>query len=271
MKYMGSKQRIADEILFAIYIHAKPTDTFVDLFCGGCSVIERVDPKQYRRIANDKNIYLIEMFRLLVNTIDTDRNKTVEEIRDCLAADGRFPLHITKELYSLYRNRYHDCEKGESNLPLSNELAQIGWAGWMGSFNGRFFSGGYAGHEVKIKSGATRDYIREQIDNTLRQIPALKEVDFHYEDYADVSIPLNAIVYCDIPYRGTKQYETSKNFDYNRFYEWCRQNHDKYQIFVSEYAMPDDFECIWEKSVTTTINPNKTLKPVEKLFKIVNP
>lgn len=268
---MGSKQRIADEILSAIYTHSKPTDTFVDLFCGGCAVIERVDPTQYHRIANDKNPYLVEMFRSLVDKIDTDKYKTVEEMRDCLANGCPcFPLHITKELYSLHRNRYHDCEKGEPVMHLPSELAQIGWAGWMGSFNGRFFSGGYAGHEVKIKSGATRDYIREQIDNTLRQIPALKGVEFHHEDYADVPIPLNAIVYCDIPYRGTKQYETSKNFDYDRFYEWCRRNRDKYQIFVSEYAMPDDFECIWEKSVTTTINPNKTLKPVERLFKITN-
>lgn len=269
---MGSKQRIADEILSAIYAHAKPTDTFVDLFCGGCSVIERVDPNQYRRIANDKNPYLVEMFRSLVDKIDTDRNKTVEEMRDCISNGGcpRFPLHITKSVYSSFRSRYRKFENDPTLSPHPVDLRHIGWVGWMGSFNGRFFSGGYAGHEVKIKSGATRDYIREQIDNTLRQIPALKGVEFHHEDYSDVNIPLNAIVYCDIPYRGTKQYETSKNFDYDRFYEWCRQNRDKYQIFVSEYAMPDDFECIWEKSVTTTINPNKTLKPVEKLFKIKN-
>lgn len=268
MKYMGSKQRIADDILSVIHQHVKPTDTFVDLFCGGCSIIERVDPKKYRRIANDKNIFLIEMFKSLVGQFSNTRMTDVEKMRKRLDEIGFFATHLSKEEYSEHRDLYHKFNKGLIGLHPERDMARVGWYGWMGSFNGRFFSGGYAGHEVKIKSGATRDYIREQIDNTLRQVPALKGVEFYREDYDRLDIPIGSIVYCDIPYRGTKQYETSKDFNYENFYEWCRSNRHRYQIFISEYNMPDDFECIWQKSVTTTINPNKTLKPVEKLFRI---
>ena len=63
---MGNKQKIADEILTVIFNDSKKTDTFVDLFCGSCSVIERV-PDSYIKIANDKNKFLIEMFKSLVN------------------------------------------------------------------------------------------------------------------------------------------------------------------------------------------------------------
>ena len=48
MKYMGSKARIVHEILPIML--DKEHDTFVDAFCGGCSVIENV-PNTYRRIA----------------------------------------------------------------------------------------------------------------------------------------------------------------------------------------------------------------------------
>ena len=64
MKYMGNKQKIADEILTVIFNDSKKTDTFVDLFCGSCSVIERV-PDSYIKIANDKNKFLIEMLKSL--------------------------------------------------------------------------------------------------------------------------------------------------------------------------------------------------------------
>lgn len=77
MKYMGSKARIVHEILPIML--DKEHDTFVDAFCGGCSVIENV-PDTYRRIANDKNRYLIEMWKHLQN-------------------DGFVFSHISKETY----------------------------------------------------------------------------------------------------------------------------------------------------------------------------
>ena len=59
MKYMGNKRRIVNDILPIILEH-NTNNIFVDLFCGSCSVIQNV-PITYKRIANDKNKYLIEM------------------------------------------------------------------------------------------------------------------------------------------------------------------------------------------------------------------
>ena len=56
---MGSKRRIVNDILPIILEH-NTNNIFVDLFCGSCSVIQNV-PITYKRIANDKNKYLIEM------------------------------------------------------------------------------------------------------------------------------------------------------------------------------------------------------------------
>lgn len=60
---MGNKQKIADEILTVIFNDSKKTDTFVDLFCGSCSVIEQV-PDSYIKIANDKNKFLEEQLQV---------------------------------------------------------------------------------------------------------------------------------------------------------------------------------------------------------------
>lgn len=38
-------------------------------------------------------------------------------------------------------------------------------------------------------------------------------------------------------------------------------------VLVSEYWMPDDFECIWSKTLKCTLDKNSRTDKVEKLFK----
>lgn len=52
------------------------------------------------------------------------------------------------------------------------------------------------------------------------------------------------------------------------FWQWCRekvqQGHD---IFVSEYQAPEDFICVWEKQVNSSLTKNTGAKKnVERLF-----
>lgn len=58
MKYMGSKRKIANDILQIILKDRK------DNQCGGCNVIDKVEGK---RIANDYNEYVYAMWEALVN------------------------------------------------------------------------------------------------------------------------------------------------------------------------------------------------------------
>ena len=239
MKYLGGKSKIVGNIL-PIMLNNYNGDTFVDVFCGGCSVIENV-PNTYRRIANDKQKYLVAMWKSLTN-------------------DKMFPMHIEKSLYDKVR----DCAYGR-NCDFDDDF--VGWVGFMASFNGRFVDAGYSGHNVLLKSGKKRDYITENINNTLKQVDKLKGVEWHYGDYFECPIPKNSLIYCDPPYCGTKQYMTSKNFDYEMFYDWCRaMKEDGHTVFISEYNMPSDFKCIWEKEITNSMNPTITKKLIERLF-----
>lgn len=288
MKYLGSKSRIVGEILPIMLKEMNGRNAFVDAFCGGCSVIQNVPPKYYR-IANDKQKYLISMWKSLV--------------------DGKeFPQRIERDYY----NKVRDCYNGKNN-DYEDDL--VGWTGFMGSYNGRFYDGGYSGHAVPTKPSLkqsstnvedndsledmrkklgntdqpipfgelnkrlstpqpknkeevkTRDYIQENIKNIMKQVPYLKGVDFQSGDYWEIKMPDHSLIYCDIPYRDTKQYATSKGFDYEKFYEWCRQMTRKgHKVFVSEYWMPEDFKCVWQKELTNSMHPTKTKKPIEKLF-----
>lgn len=239
MKYMGSKNRISKSIL-PIILKDRTDEYYIEPFVGGCNLIDKVSGK---RIGGDNNYYLIEMWKGLQN-------------------NNKRPHTITKDLYSSARNEYNLIKKGkEIDREFSDFL--IGWIGWMGSYNGRFFDGGYSGHSV---GKTNRDYISEQIRNTESQIDKIGSVIFKHSSYENLDIPKGSIIYCDIPYNNTKKYSTSKGFDYDKFWEWCRVISEDNKIFISEYEAPDDFKCIWEKEVTNSMNTTKTYKPTEKLF-----
>lgn len=243
MKYQGSKNRIASDIIPIMTNGMKKGDYFIELFCGGCNLIDKI-PQDFKRIANDNNEYLIEMWKSLQN-------------------GWNGPEVIDRELYTKARDAFN--KKDYSTF----SKGELGWIGHMASFNGRFFSGGYSGHNVKISDGKSRDYISESIRNIKAQLPLIKNIEFMSEEYDKIILPPSdrCVIYCDIPYQNVKQYSTSKKFDYNRFYEWVRTHKKEgYKIYVSEYDMPSDFKVVWEKPILCSINQTITKKPIEKLF-----
>lgn len=234
MKYMGSKARIAKEILPIILKERKENQWFVDLFCGGCNLLDKVDG---RRIGNDYNQYLIALW------------KGLQEDREII-------LDIDKELFSKGRDQFNSREN------YGYDDFTIGWIGFMGGFNGRFYGGGYSGQH------GNRDYVKEQINNTLKQKEKLKDVKFFNRKYSEFNFKESCIIYCDPPYQGTKEYDTKEKFNHEEFWQWCRDTAKKgHQVFVSEYNAPNDFECVWSKEVKVSIRPTKTLTQTEKLFR----
>ncbi len=230
---MGSKTRIADLIL-RIILKNRQNRIYVEPFTGGCNTLCKVFG---HRIGSDINKYLIAMWKGL------QENK-------------ERPYVIPWELYDEARQEYNN----QTNIQFDDFL--IGWIGWMGSYNGRFFDGGYSGHDVK-----GRDYISEQIRNTESQINRIKDVEFYCADYEILQLPTHSLIYCDIPYKGTKQYACSMGFNYKRFWNWCRKVHSEgHIIYVSEYTAPEDFYCVWGKEITNSLHTKNTYKATEKLF-----
>lgn len=243
MKYMGSKSRIAKHIVPIIqkYIDDNEITKYYEPFCGGCNVIDKI--KCERKYASDLNKYLIELLSYVAN-------------------GGKLYDSVDRNLYNKARAAVNSGDTSEF------EDWQIGNIGFIASYNGRWFDGGYAkpGYE-KTKNGERyRDYYKEAKENIMKQAPSLNGIKFKSCSYDSVN-PNNCLIYCDPPYSNTKQYSNSTNFDYEKFWETMREWSKNNIVIISEENAPDDFECIWQQEVSRSIKATDKSKSVEKLFK----
>lgn len=233
MKYMGSKNRIAKDILPIILHGRKPDQWYVEPFVGGANMIDKVTGL---RIGADINEHLIELLKQM-SLGWKPPYLSREEVTD---------IKEDKDLYSKHL---------------------VAWAGLGCSYCGTWF-GGYAGKTV-TKSGQIRDYIAEAINNFAVQALKLKGVVFIHSSYEVLEIPPNSIIYCDPPYKGTEGYRVK--FYHEAFWQWCRDMTDAgHSVYISEYSAPEDFICIWQKELSSSLSANgKTggsKKSIEKLY-----
>lgn len=244
MKYLGSKSRIAKHIVPIIQkcIDDNKITKYYEPFVGGANVIDKI--KCINRYGSDKNKYLIALLRY------------VQQERELLD-------DVPRQLYNEVREAYNN------NLNIYEDW-YIGMVGFLASYNGRWFDGGYAqpGYENTKNGKRYRNYYQEAKNNIIQQIPNIRNVEFAVADYRDYNFnDIEAsVIYCDPPYANTKGYETSKNFNCDEFWNTVRKWSVSHYVLVSEEDAPDDFVCIWEKSVPRSIKATDKSKSIEKLF-----
>lgn len=242
MKYMGSKSRIAKFIVPIIqcYIDSNDTDNYYEPFVGGGNVIDKI--RSDHKYASDLNPYLIALLRHV-------------------QAGGQLYDSVPKELYDEARMAYYTGDTTKF------DLWQIGNIGFLASYNGRWFDGGYAkpGYE-KTKCGTRyRDYYKEASANLIKQSKKLQGITFKTCDYRDAN-PHGYVIYCDPPYAETKQYANAQKFDYSEFWDIMRKWSADNIVIVSEQAAPDDWVSIWEHDVSRSIKATDKRIATEKLF-----
>lgn len=242
MKYMGSKSRICKYIVPIIqqYIDNSGFNYYYEPFVGGANVIDKI--RCDNRYGSDLNPYLIAL---------------LSRVRD----GGGLYSDVPREQYNKFRAVYNS---GDTS---SFENWEIGNVGFLASYNGRFFDGGYAkpGYE-KAKNGLRyRDYYQEALNNLLKQAENLSGIEFECRDYREFT-PHRCVVYCDPPYANTKEYSNSTQFDYEQFWQTMRDWSTDNIVIISEQNAPADFECIWEQNVRRSIKARDKSVSTEKLF-----
>lgn len=251
MKYMGSKERIAKFIVPILQnkIDEKGISTYIEPFCGSCAIIEKIIAKN--RLASDRNEYLIALLKYVQK-------------------GGDLPNEVSRELYNDVRNAYRNKDFSKYSMEMQ------GIVGFLASYNGRFFDGGYAraGHE-KTKNGEVyRDYYSESKRNIEAQREKLQGIEFKSCEYQEVLNNLSGnetcVVYIDPPYKDTKGFVTSKNFNYNDFWSIIRKVSKEHFVFISEESAPDDFEIVWQKETLRSIKSTDKSTSVERLFVFKN-
>lgn len=232
MVYLGSKNRISKYLkpIIESYI-TEETNAYVEPFVGGANMIDKID--FHTKIGYDNNKYLIALLKQAQSDMSV------------------FPETISEEEYKKVKNEkdsYPDW--------------YVGLVGFCASFGSKWF-GGYGRNSDKSSVSNAR------IRNLKKQAPSLIDINFNSESYDSIQyedVP-KMLIYCDPPYAGTTKYHN--DFDHEPFYEWCKDvaKHG-HTLLISEYAMPEEFVCIWEREHCCKIDGvnTKDTTRIEKLF-----
>ena len=237
MRYVGSKNKLSKDLAPIIqgYIN-KDTKGYLEPFVGGANMIDKIQCSN--KIGCDIHRQLIALLQY------------AQEYGDLL------PERILEDTYNEVKNNKEKYEDW-----------YLGLVGFCSSFGAKYF-GGYARDGKGDNSGK---WSAGAIKNLKKQIPKLKNIKFQCCSFLD--LPKDKIsgyvIYCDIPYKGTTKYKTEE-FPYEKFYEWAKEMSIHNTVLISEYNMPDDFECIWEKELKTSlgsgVNKDSDRNRIERLY-----
>ena len=246
MVYQGSKNRLAKYIVPIIqkYIDDNNIKTYIEPMCGGANIIDKI--KCNRKIGADINEDLISLL------------KYVQFDNDISIA----PVECTFEHYAKVR----EDRKSETHKYSPEYIALIGY---MASYGGRYWDGGFARNSRSDDRNASTIKYQNNLKNLKDQAPNLFGIEFECCDYTKFSNYKNCLFYFDPPYKGTKKY-SKQSINYDEFYDFLRTLSKNNIVLISEYNMPDDFKCIWQKERKVQQKSDRLSadKAVEKLFVI---
>lgn len=211
MQYFGGKARIAKPLAEYLNSQLKEGQPFVDLFCGSCNVVSKIDTNRIR-IANDLHYELISLLKS--------------------AQNGDFkPVRISEEEYKAIKKDQNE------NYPAWFR----GFVGFGLSFSGKWFKG-------FARNSRGDDYFSNAVNSIRKKSEKLLGVEFSNNSYKDVVLPENSVLYCDIPYKNSIRYSVG-DFNHEEFYKWAEQKQlEGFTVLVSEYGknVPEGWEIVWQ-------------------------
>ena len=239
MRYLGGKGRIAKKLAHAILSHTSRRESYWEPFVGGGGMASQMG--QHFDIAYYSDIH-----------------KDLILMWEAVLMEGWEPPSVVS--YEQYQE-----------LRYSKEPSAVrGFVGFGGSFGGRWFEG-YARGGYN-SDGSPRNHMAESSRAVIKGSKTMRARTATHVFQADaltITPTPGAVVYCDPPYGGTKNYSQVDQLDYRRFWEtaeeWATLGAD---VFVSEYSAPSGWTCIWEQSLRSNVRVGSSDRhtAVERLF-----
>lgn len=277
LPYMGSKSKIARWVVERL----PDGDTLYDVFCGGCAITDyAMRARKYKSYVVNDITNIGYVFKKALEggfkneTRWIDRKTYFEELEDpyvylCFSF-GNNP--VCRYAYAVelepWKKALHWCyvfndpslmhEYGV-DIPVCDDKA--GYRKWIRN-NETYIRERYCSwvnahrDEIEEKSGLKIRLERLESLGRLQRLQSLENPSSNLHifqgDYRDIVIPKSSgVVYCDPPYRNTRQYydmeegekrDLTKTFDYDKFYAWCEYQSyvNRNPVFVSSYDLPSD-------------------------------
>ena len=276
--YMGSKNALAERIVALL----PSASHLIDVFAGGCAVTHcAMKSGKWQHVhANDINDMIVGAFRRAINGefIGERRWVSHEEFNRVRDTDAyasicfSFGGNMSSYSYSpanedLKRALHYAISLGDTAPFLTLTGIDLTPVLTISDLRERYLKA----KQLSRKNGIIIKIRHFDSINRLNSLAtAFSEEEKHRltigsVDYAEVGIPSDSVIYCDPPYRGTGVYHKAKGFNHDRFYEWALRQ--TVPVFVSEYAMPEEFVEVaaWQKRCTMSQTSN-SLRTTEKLF-----
>lgn len=225
MNYMGSRRKAAPVIVPIInkYITLNKITKIYDCCCGGA--------------------YMTDKF-FCDDITAIDLSPSLISLHQQAQSDfSKIPLEGSREYWDKAYSEWKKYVK-KSNYQLQMPLYEIGAIEWYSSQARGGFPRGYA------KSTEKRDYFKEgrKAHHEQSLSPKYKKIKFVCDDYKNIDIPHDALIYIDPPHYGVKPYGISLNFNYKTLYEWLKEKSQTNKIYISEKYLPEEFDkfIIWQ-------------------------
>lgn len=267
LPYCGSKSSIAKWVIDTLPV----SETFIDLFAGGCAVTHAamLSDKWERFIANDISGSSI-IFR---DAIKGDFNglSTVLSRGEFLASDDvilRLLYSFGNDVRSYLWGGHYEKAKVVASKMLSapsmherrthyREFIKV-----MSEYVGDILKDEAELSMLRNLQGIEGLCRLERLER-LQGLERLERLQVMMADYRNVNIPDNATVYADIPYRNVDKRPYGE-FDYDAFDEWISTV--DHPVYVSEYDAPKGCVCIAERERHDHLAAYTSAKRIERIF-----
>lgn len=232
MTYQGSKEKLAPIIVPFLESFRIQHPLYIEPFLGSASIFEKMKGPKF---GSDINASLIMLWRQLIEDTFIE------------------PSSISKEQYK--------------ELMASEEPSALqAYAGFFWSFSGMWNKGWSPDFYARSSSFAKACERAKRI----RQSEEPYRLGRGSYDAVVPDSTRGALIYCDIPYKGTTTYKGAPEFNYEKFYAWCHKMAGQgNRIIVSEYDMPaeEGFLCALEMDFSTSMSTvHRPNQKKEKLF-----
>jgi len=291
--YMGSKRKLAGDILNEITSRHPGITDFYDLFGGGGSV-------SFTAIKNYR-------FKVHYNELNSHIFYLVEYLKENKTLDPKFYEWVTREEFFNQINKTNEEADWYSGFVMScwsfgnSQNSYLYGADieemkmWAHQFivYGDLTAMGKLGINIPelltitkdiqkrrtIFCGHIEEVIKTRFDvqnlerltllenlcrlQNLERLQNLQNLQNYNLSYEKVKISGSyPVIYCDIPYKGTGEYKEG-GFDHEAFYQWANDN--PHPVYISEYDAPfQEIEAFTHRSSLSATNNKK--KTIEKIF-----
>lgn len=287
--YMGSKRKLASDILHIITSRHSGLTDFYDLFGGGGSIsFTAIQDYRFKVHYNELNSHIYYLVKYLKENKELEPKFFEWVTRECFfeqiskqnhEADWYSGFVMSCWSFGNKQSSYLYGSDIEETKRLAHELIVNGCVKSMGlleldipelmnikGIQRRRIV--FCDHIKKIYSKRFDLQNIERVQNLelveqLARLQNLQNLQITNNSYENVHISgNNPVIYCDIPYKGTGEYKEG-GFNHYEFYQWASEI--DYPVYISEYDAPfQEVHAFTHRSSLSATNNKK--KTIEKIF-----